>query len=139
MAKLELITALRTTADRVADAPDFQWTHNGRCTCGHLAQVVTGRTAAEIHALALEKKGDDWGEHAMATCEVSGMPFDYVLADLFALGLKPRDIGDLERLRNRDVRARLGRREMDYRNPEDVTAYLHGWADLLEERSATCV
>ena len=53
-----LIHALRQTASRLAESESYQWGHMGQCNCGYLAQTITGLTAAEIHASALERQGD---------------------------------------------------------------------------------
>ncbi len=128
-----LITALRRTSARLDDPETrYQWSHQGRCNCGHLVQTLTGRRPDEIHALALEKAGD-WSQHAVDYCPASGFPIDHVIAEMLALGLTTRDLEHLERLSDRRVlRAAGPGRELDFRAREDVVLYLRAWADLLE-------
>ena len=130
-----LATALRKTAERIEDGAYYQWTNQGACNCGHLAQTLTTRSRAEIHSMALEKAGD-WSEHVVDYCPTSRYPIDHVITTMLDAGLSRRDLSDLERLRSNAVRVRLpeGRRALDYRNRDDVVLYMQTWADLLEEQ-----
>lgn len=101
----------------------------GSCNCGHLVQTITKRTAAEIHARALEKAGD-WSVQAIDHCPTSGFTIDHILDELLALGLEPHDLVDLERLGSRAVRARIDG-EISHKRRGDVVRYLRAWADLL--------
>lgn len=82
--------------------------------------------------MALEKKGDDWGEHALATCPRSGYAIDDILSDLYQLGLEPRDVANLERLSDRRVLRHLDRRELNFKDRRDVVLYMDAWAEVLE-------
>ena len=62
---LQLIQALRKTADRLETSAEYKWSHFAHCNCGHLAQTVTGLSAREIQDGAMRREGD-WGEQAVA-------------------------------------------------------------------------
>ena len=133
---MHLAYALRTTATRLEEGAYYQWTNQGACNCGHLAQTLTTKSRAEIHSMALEKAGD-WAEHVVDYCPTSRYPIDHVISTMLEAGLTRSDLSDLERLRSNAVRVRLpeGRRNLDYRRREDVVLYMRTWADLLEERA----
>lgn len=132
-----LIAALRATAARLAAGSRYQWTHQGACNCGHLAQTITRRSREELHRLAVQRAGD-WGEHAIDYCPTSGYPIDAVLSEMLDAGLELSDVGHLERLDDVAVLRRLPieERGLDHRRREHVVRYLEAWADLLEERLA---
>ncbi|HEY3052121.1 MAG TPA: hypothetical protein VGK04_01895 [Thermoanaerobaculia bacterium] len=129
---LELIRALRVTAERLAGDTTYQWGHMGMCNCGHLARAITGLTPAEIHASALERDGD-WEQQAKDYCPTSGRMIDHVLAAMFSLGLHREDVKNLEKLADGDVIHRLGRYPKRNRR-DDVVDYMRTWADILEEK-----
>jgi hypothetical protein len=131
-----LVMALRDTAARLASGARYRWAHMGACNCGHLAQTVTALPADEIHRRALARAGD-WGEQVVEHCAASGLPIDDVVSALLALGLSTSDLGHLERLADRHVRAALPperRAHLDYRRREDVVLYMETWADQIEDR-----
>ena len=131
-----LAAALRETATRLDDGAYYQWTNQGACNCGHLAQTLTTKSRAEIHSMALEKAGD-WSEHVVDYCATSRYPIDHIITTMLDAGLTRRDLSDLERLRSNIVRVRLpeGRRALDYRRRDDVVLYMRTWADLLHEKA----
>ncbi len=132
----ELVTALRTTAQRIGSGAPYAWTHLGACNCGHLAQTLTRRSKEEIRRLALERAGE-WADQALEYCPGSGYPIDHVIGTMLDVGLTPEDIGHLERLSCPDVLARIPlprRIDLSYRNREHVVEYLRTWADLLESQ-----
>ena len=134
---LTLAEALRVTAERLSDTSvKFRWTHMGACNCGHLTQTVTSLSAADIHALALQKAGD-WGEQAQDYCPTSGYPMDHIIDQLLALGLSTNDLYHLERLDDPAVLKQLplGERHLDRRSRVDVVRYLNAWADLVQARA----
>ena len=134
MATIELIVALRTTAERLAQGADYKWTHLGACNCGHLAQTLTPYSREQIHRFALQRPGD-WAEQAAEFCVESGLPIDDIFATMHRAGLDAEDIAHLERLSDRRVLLALPRElalAIDYRNREHVVAYLRAWASLLE-------
>ena len=128
-----LAAALRETATRLDDGAYYQWTNQGACNCGHLAQTLTTKSRAEIHSMALEK-ASDWSEHVVDYCATSRYPIDHIITTMLDAGLTRRDLSDLERLRSNIVRVRLpeGRRALDYRRRDDVVLYMRTWAALLE-------
>jgi hypothetical protein len=142
----------------------YRWSSFGHCNCGHLAQTITGMDPAEIQRRAMRREGDwasqaresqskrpfpefdfgdrpaldegAWEPEDVGACQVTGAPLDEVLTEMYALGLSPDDIGHLERLSDPDVRRRLGNstKHFTHHVRKNVIAYLHAWADLLEER-----
>jgi hypothetical protein len=132
---LELITALRATADRIDGGVRFQWAHMGNCNCGHLAQTLTKLTPAAIHSQALETVGD-WATQCRDHCPDSGMPMDSIIETMVKAGLTTVDIANLERLLDDEVLSRVNeeRKPLDHRSREDAVVYMRTWADLLEER-----
>ena len=137
---IRLAEALRVTAARLDSGAYYQWTNQGACNCGHLAQTLTTRSRAEIHSMALEKAGD-WREHVVDYCPTSRYPIDHIITTMLDAGLTRRDLSDLERLRSNSVRVRLpeGQRSLDYRKREDVVLYMQTWADLLQEQAESQV
>ena len=128
----DLAVALRQTAARIRAGETYRWTHQGSCNCGHLAQTLTQRTRAEIHAAAVQKAGD-WREHTIDYCPTSGLPIDHILGEMLDAGLTLSDIEHLERLSDRKVLETLpvGERHLDFRERDDVVRYMEAWADLL--------
>jgi hypothetical protein len=47
-----LSEALEIVAERLSSGAPYQWGHMGQCNCGHVAQVLTNKTAREIHQSA---------------------------------------------------------------------------------------
>jgi hypothetical protein len=128
-----LVHALRTVADRLAAGAPFQWGHMGHCNCGHLAQVVTRRTAAEIHQAAILRRTGEWSEYANDYCP-SGALIDDVFEDLLAVGMTRQDIAHLEDLSDPDVLAAVGRGHLRRNDRDDAIAYFRAYADLVERR-----
>ncbi|MGB5413225.1 MAG: hypothetical protein WBM75_00425 [Polyangiales bacterium] len=159
-----LVVALRQTAARLArEDVVYRWASFAHCSCGHLAQTITGLDPAEIQRRAMRREGD-WGRQALdvsarrfpdfdfgdrpaldegawepenvGACQVTGAPLDEVLDQMYALGLTAEDVGHLERLSSPDVRRRMGNNTVHFQHArrENVVAYLLAWADLLEER-----
>ena len=163
----ELILALRQTAARLSRQDcTYRWSSFAYCNCGHLAQTISGLDPTEIQRRAMRKEGD-WGSQARellvggrpwfdygdrpaldegawepenrGACAVSGAGLDELLAQMYALGLRPEDVGQLERLSDPEVRRRLGTAKEHFAHYErsNVVAYLLAWAELLEEKQAT--
>lgn len=128
---LELVTALRATAARLAAGAEYKWSDFACCNCGNLVQSVTKLSPREIYEAAFARAGD-WGEQAREFCPSSGYPIDYVLERLFALGLAPEDVRHLERLSDARVLRALGVCALRHTRREDVVAYMRAWAALLE-------
>jgi hypothetical protein len=132
---VELITALRQTAQKLQDGLEYRWTHQGSCNCGHLAQTITNLTKQEIHSRALESEGD-WSDHANNFCPTSGKSVDEIIMRMVAVGLNTSDIAHLERLSSPFVLKELPaeQRNLDYRKRDDVVLYMNTMASMLEEQ-----
>ena len=134
-ATLDLIAALRRTANRIEKDSPYQWGHMGSCNCGNLAQELTTFTKAEIHEFAMMGRGD-WNEQVEEFCPTSGLPMDLLIADMLNKGLTTTDLQNLERLSDAKVLARIPvyrRDQMRHNRRDDVVLYLNEWAILLEE------
>lgn len=133
--KLEVIEALRKTARALEEDAPYMWGHMGSCNCGNLAQQVTRRTKAEIHAFAMQGKGD-WNEQLNDYCSNTSIPLDLVIFDLISFGFTTDDLKNLERLSDHDIlnRTPLEKRHLRHNCKDDVVVYLNEWADMLEEK-----
>lgn len=134
-AKTEIIGALRRTADKMQNGSQYMWGHMGSCNCGNLAQEITHRTKAEIHAYAMQGHGD-WNEQLNDYCETSTMPIDLIIFDLLTSGFSIEDLQNLEKLSDKEILMRLPieKRYLHHNVREDVIVYLHEWANMLEEQ-----
>jgi hypothetical protein len=129
----KILKVLRETTERILNSPDYQWGHMGACNCGHLAQVITMKSKAEIHKRAMYGIGD-WNDQLNDYCPTSGMPFDEVIAEMLGFGFDIADLKHLERLSDPRVLARLPMKMTLKRNvKEDVAIYFTLWADMIEE------
>jgi hypothetical protein len=129
---LELIDALRKTADKMEGNPNYQWGHMGACNCGFLAQQITRLSKAEIHHRAMTGYGD-WHEQLNDYCSTSGLPMDKMISKLIDFGFDADDLKDLERLSGSKVLAALPvRRNLKHNLNADAVLYLRTWANLLE-------
>jgi len=130
---LPLIAAIRSTAKNLAESSTYQWGHMGQCNCGFLAQAITFKSDADIHAAAMNKAGD-WSEQLRDYCPNSGLPIDTIIDQLTQYGLSTQDLINLERLEDSNVRMRLvNKDELNHNNKADVSRYMNAWADLLED------
>ena len=127
-----LIHAIRSAAEKIAQTGSYEWGHMGRCNCGHLARELTPLSDAEIQRMAMEKYGD-WAEQVLDFCPGSGMSMDWLISELCSYGLSHRDLIDLERLSNEEVRSRLGKQDLHRNDAGDVSLYMQTWAGMLEE------
>lgn len=135
-ASIELIEALRKTADKLSNGQKYMWGHMGACNCGNLAQELTSYSRAEIHDYAMRGRGD-WTEQAEAYCEGTSMPIEIIISELLSKGLTTEDLMNLEKLKGREVLSRLTKELRDtlsHNNVEHVTLYMTAWAELLEEQ-----
>jgi hypothetical protein len=132
-----LVQILRETADRLAGGAEYQWSHFGKCNCGHLAQTATRISARDIHRTA-HRKLSEWSEIPDDFCPQTGVLIDRVIDTLFELGLTNTDLRHLEDLTDPEVLARLpgGRRYLQRNQRDDVIVYLRTWAGLLREKVA---
>lgn len=135
----KLITALRLTANALeAGTFTYNWSRQSRCNCGSLFCALSGRTAIELSAAVGKRsdcvgpdRGATWTEMAGVYCPITGMTTDKLFKELLGYGLTVQDITELEYLKNPQVLARLGKRQLDYRDPLCAAAYMRAWADLL--------
>lgn len=131
---LELPDALRRTARKLSSGVPYQWGHMGSCNCGNLAQELTRLSKGDIHAFAMQGRGD-WREQVEEFCPTSGLPMDLLIADMLTKGLTTSDLQNLERLSDKRVLARIPFERRDtlrHNRRDDVVLYLIEWANLLE-------
>ena len=132
---LELINALRRTAQNLKNGSPYQWGHMGGCNCGNLAQELTKLNRDQIHRYAMQRYGD-WNEQVDDYCSTSHMPIDLVINEMLNTGLMLEDLKHLEKLDDRQVLIRLPqeKRFLKHNVRDDVVTYMNSWADLLEEQ-----
>ena len=138
IASFNLIEALRQTAYRLQNGAYYQWSHQGSCNCGHLAQTITNLSKAEIHKMALEKEGN-WEEKSVEYCKTSGYTIDHVIESMLNLGLTTDDIANLEKLSCPKILEYISSEKttMVRNNKEDVVLYMRAWANMLEDELTT--
>lgn len=131
--QLEVIDALRKTAEKIELSPDYQWGHMGSCNCGFLAQHITKHTKQQIHRSAMERYGD-WNEQLSDYCPTSGLKMDDLISDMINFGFDVDDLRHLERLSDPKVLQTLPPHQRNLRQnvKADVIIYMRQWADLLE-------
>lgn len=131
---VQLVQAIRHTAQRLAKGDNYQWGHMGSCNCGHLAQTITQYSKGQIHGAAMGRHGD-WREQLRDYCPQSGLPLDQIIDEMLAFGLSTDDLAHLERLSHPQVLQALpaAQRNLKHNVRQDVVLYLNTWADLLEE------
>lgn len=151
VATVETITILRETAQRLSDGAIYNWCHQGSCNCGHLAQTVTKKTSAEIHALAIERYGE-WQDHvrefstvveaeefyrdSIDVCSMTGLTVEHIMQSIIEKGFCTDDLYHLEKLSHPTILARIPierKKNLQYRKREDVILYLETWASILQE------
>ncbi|MBK6263511.1 hypothetical protein JKA74_00575 [Marivirga sp. S37H4] len=132
-ASFKLIRAIRKSAETIKNGTEYQWGHMGSCNCGHLAQELTTFSKREIHEYAMRKSGD-WTDQVQAYCSSSEMPMDLIISSMMEAGLERKDMVELERLKNKEVRRFMGLKgqNLSHNKKEDVVSYMLAWADLLE-------
>jgi hypothetical protein len=132
---IALIEALRQAAGRLKSGSHYAWGHHGACNCGHLLQVVTELSEAEILAHAHTGNGE-WTEIAEEACSVTGVPAGLLLTKLEQLGLTPTDIHNIEYLEDKNVLKHLpgGFRWLKRNLRQDVILYFETFAMVLEEK-----
>ncbi len=134
--KIELVQAMRRTAQKMEESTVYQWGHMGSCNCGHLVQEVTKLTKAEIHDYAMRTRGGDWSEQALDYCPTSGYLMDQVISIMIDAGLEVHDFKHLERLSDKAVLQYLpvSERHLQHNHRRDVVKYLLAWANMLEDQ-----
>lgn len=144
---IQLLHAIRRTAEKLELNAPYQWGHMGSCNCGHLAQEITGVSKADIHRFAMYSEGS-WTDQSRAylaahtpavsrqradiICATSGLPMDLLISSMIDFGLEIEDLEHLEKLSDAKVLKYLGVRKLRYNQRKDVVLYMRGWADLLE-------
>jgi hypothetical protein len=134
---VELVSAIRRAAKKLEKNGKYQWGHMGSCNCGHLAQEITTLSQAEIHQYALRTRSGDWADQVSAFCPQSNLPMDLLISQMLDAGLSSDDLTHLERLSDPTVKASMGlnhSQSLKHNKKEDVVAYLHAWAKLLEAK-----
>ncbi len=134
-ANIELIEALRTTADRLRHGAHYAWGNHGACNCGNLLQAVTPLTKGEILRYAHTGNGE-WTELAEEYCGATNAPVSLLIFKLELLGLTPTDIHNIEYLEDKEVLKALpgGFRWLKKNVREDVIVYFETFANLLEDK-----
>lgn len=132
---IELIAALRETANRLKTGAHYAWGNHGSCNCGNLLQVVTELSKEEILTYAHSGIGE-WTELAEEYCGVTDAPVSLLLKKLQDTGLTPTDIHNLEYLEDREVLNALpgGFRWLKRNQREDVIVYFETFATVLEDK-----
>jgi len=130
---LALVQILRETVDRIEAGADYQWSHFGKCNCGHLAQTATRLSAAQIHRNASCRLAE-WSEIPDDFCPQTGVLLDRVVDTLFELGLNATDLRNLEDLSDGAVLRNLpgGFRYLERNQRQDAVVYMRSWAALLD-------
>ncbi len=126
-----LASAFRSTAARLREGSAFAWGHMGRCNSGQVAQTLTRKTAAELHAAAQQRCGD-WREQTREHCPSSGLEIDCVIEELVAAGLSLSDLRHLEDLSDPAVLAQVPARCLRRSDVRHTIQYLEAWAELIE-------
>ena len=132
---IELIGALRKTAQRLRAGAHYSWGHHGACNCGNLLQVITSMTEGEILRYAQTGTGE-WTELSEEYCPDTNAPLNTIFSKLEQAGLTPVDVHDIEYLTDRGVLRELpgGFRWLKRNVREDVILYFETFANLLEEQ-----
>ena len=132
---IELINALRETANRLRNGAHYAWGHHGACNCGNLLQVVTKLSQGEILRYAHTGTGE-WTELAEEFCPVTNAPLTLIITKLESIGLTPTDIHNIEYLADKQVLQYLpgGFRWLKRNKREDAIDYFEAFANLLEEK-----
>ncbi|WP_420149656.1 hypothetical protein [Spirosoma sp.] len=132
---IELIDALRRTAQNLKNGAPYQWGHMGGCNCGNLVQEITKLNKEQIHRYAMQRHGD-WSEQAEDYCSTSQMPIDVLINEMLRAGLTIEDLKHLERLDDRQILLHLpiNKRHLKHNVREDVITYMLIWANLLEDQ-----
>jgi len=134
-ANIELINALRVTANRLRTGAEYAWGNHGACNCGNLLQVIMHLTKEEVLRYAHSGIGE-WTELAEDYCGITDAPVSLLVMKLQQLGLTPADIHNIEYLEDRDVLMHLpgGFHWLSRNKREDVIIYMETFAQLLEEK-----
>lgn len=132
---IELIDALRTTANRLRNGAYYAWGNHGACNCGNLLQSVTTLSKEDIVRYAQSGTGE-WTELAEEYCGDTNVPVNLLLQKLQTLSLTPVDIHNIEYLQDKEILNALpgGFRWLKRNIREDVIVYFETFANILEEK-----
>ena len=132
---IEVIEALRRTADKIEKSADYQWGHMGSCNCGFLAREITRLQKDEIHRRAMQRYGD-WREQLNDYCPDSGLLMDDLISEMIAFGFDADDLKHLERLSDPAILISLPatERNLHHNVKADVVKYFRTWVRLLEHQ-----
>lgn len=125
-----LVEALQVVAERLEQGAPYQWGHMGQCNCGHVAQALTNKSAAQIHQSAIARQTGEWSEYANDYCGTTGALIDDVFEALMVAGLSRTDIIHLENLSDPEVLAVVGR-PLQRHERGDAIAYTRALARRL--------
>jgi len=133
---INLINAIRRTAQKLKNGASYQWGHMGQCNCGNLAQELIHMTQAEIHAHALATREGDWSEQTAAYCFNSALPMDMMITKMLEAGLTQADLQHVEKLSDKEILMRMPAHCPYPRHNvrEDAILYLETWAKVLEDK-----
>lgn len=130
---IEIILALRRTADRIKKSNQYQWGHMGSCNCGFLAQEISQLNKDQIHACAMDGYGD-WNEQLNDYCPTSGLRMDDLITEILAFGFDADDLKHLEKLSDQTILSALPLRERNLKHnvKADVIKYIETWVSIIE-------
>lgn len=133
---IQLIEALRKTAQNLRNGAFYAWGNQGACNCGNLLQVITKFSKEEIIKNAQLTGLGEWTEMAEEYCPVSNTPINMLVGELEKIGLTTDDIHHLEYLSDNRILAALpnGFRFLQRNVREDVILYFETFAQVLEEQ-----
>lgn len=131
---LELIAALRKTAENLRNGAFYAWGNQGACNCGNLVQVITKFSKEEIIKHVQSTGIGEWTEMAEDFCPITNAPTNMLVSKLEALGLSPTDIHHLEYLNDTKVLKNLpsGFRYLERNVRENAIEYFETYAQMLE-------
>jgi hypothetical protein len=134
-ATIEVIEALRATAQDLQKSDSYQWGHMGLCNCGFLAQRISNLRKDQIHSCAMERHGD-WTEQLNDYCPTSGFAMDQLISEMLAFGFDADDLKHLERLSSPEILNMLPPKQRSLRHnvKADVIQYMNFWAASLENK-----
>lgn len=132
---IQLVNALRETANRLRNGAQYSWGNHGACNCGNLVQVVTKFTKGEILSYAHCGIGE-WTELSQEFCPGTNAPLGLIISKLQDIGLTPTDIHHIEYLTDKEVLQQLpgGFRWLKRNSKEDAIVYFETFATLLEDK-----
>ncbi len=132
---IELIYALRETANRLRNGAYYAWGNHGACNCGNLVQSITALSKEEILKYAQSGTGE-WTELAEEYCGETQAPVNLLIQKMAMIGLTPVDIHNIEYLQDKEILNALpgGFRWLKRNVRDDVIIYFETFADVLEEK-----